>query len=817
MALVSSSVPTFLQMNRRRSLASPTSLHASGSSRSAVKEVDEEISPTITKNEQDDKVYVALAKEFKTGQENLIWVLRNTPRTKKIIILHVHVSSPIIPIMGAWFPANQLKPEEVKAYRQKEQDSMEKAVNAYLDGCLSVKEVQADKLVIEADDIGQGLLQLISKYRITNLVMGAAADKFYTKKMNEPKSRKALMLQQHADSSCKIWFVCNGNLICTREAGPYGSRTLEAPKYTPPRESEKNLKFSPQMHGQYFNFHSETCEESFKCRSLSVTSDSHEEAMLPGLVQDNPGYTSVPESKEGIVIDLWNRLSKSSRSSERSMRSVHDEVLSNKSSLRILKDEEMEGRSFILPLVRESKFKEDAGLNDELYKDLKHAVIEANNLSGEAYEQSQRRHKAERDLHEAATEAKPTEDLFFETKQRKEIEARVSQQNREIEKLRQQRDEMFEDLQKEHEKRVTVELQLADSKHTTKGGENKLSDAYYLLNSLKHENEELRRELDEAVQEAKQLRRKIEEKAATASTHGTEHFSEFSYSELEQATNKFDSALKIGEGGYGSVYKGVLHQKTVAIKMLNSQGIQGEKEFHKEVKVLSRLRHPNLVHLVGVCPQAWALVYDYLPNGSLEDRLTCKDDTPPLPWQVRVRIATEICSALRFLHSNQHFTVVHGDLKPANILLDANFASKLGDFGISRLVQSSNNSTALYRCTHAMGTFVYMDPEFLASGDLTPCSDVYSLGIIILRLLTGRSPFGINRAVQDAVARGCLKEMVDASAGDWPYAQAEQLAQLGLKCCEITRKSRPNAREALRVLETLTKAVSKGLPPLPSK
>lgn len=232
------------------------------------------------------------------------------------------------------------------------------------------------------------------------------------------------------------------------------------------------------------------------------------------------------------------------------------------------------------------------------------------------------------------------------------------------------------------------------------------------------------------------------------------------------------------------------------------------------MNVLGKLRHPNLVNLIGACPEAWALVYEFLPNGSLEDRLTCNDKTPPLTWQTRIRVAGEICSALNFLHSNKRLSVVHGDLKPANILLDANLVSKLGDFGICRLVQSSNTTT-LYRCTHAMGTFVYMDPEFLASGDITPLSDVYSFGIILLRLLTGRTPFGINRAVQQAFDKGCFSEILDASAGDWPLVEAEQLAHLGLRCCEITRRTRPDAGEALKVIEPLMASLS--LPQLPSR
>ena len=187
----------------------------------------------------------------------------------------------------------------------------------------------------------------------------------------------------------------------------------------------------------------------------------------------------------------------------------------------------------------------------------------------------------------------------------------------------------------------------------------------------------------------------------------------------------------------------------------------------------------------------------------------CKDNAPPLPWHVRTRISAEICSALIFLHSYKPHTVVHGDLKPANILLDSNFASKLGDFGICRLIVQSNTTNTLCKWTHPKGTFAYMDPEFLSTGELTPSSDVYSFGVIILRLLTGRPPLGIIKEVKEAMEGGRLHEILDVSAGDWPFIQAKQLAQLALRCCELERKNRPDiAREAWKVFEPMMKATS---------
>ena len=215
-----------------------------------------------------------------------------------------------------------------------------------------------------------------------------------------------------------------------------------------------------------------------------------------------------------------------------------------------------------------------------------------------------------------------------------------------------------------------------------------------------------------------------------------------------------------------------------------------------QVAVLSRVRHPNLVTLMGCCPEASGLVYEFLPNGSLEDRLACRNNTPPLTWQARTRIIGEVCSALVFLHSAEPSPAIHGDLKPANILLDANLVSKLGDLGASRLPTMTNP-----------GSTPYTDPEYLTTGELTARSDMYSLGIVVLRLVTGQPPLGITRKVEDALDKGEMETLVDRSAGEWPFSQAEKLMLLGLQCAEVSRRRRPERMSQVwRVVEPLAKA-----------
>lgn len=224
-----------------------------------------------------------------------------------------------------------------------------------------------------------------------------------------------------------------------------------------------------------------------------------------------------------------------------------------------------------------------------------------------------------------------------------------------------------------------------------------------------------------------------------------------------------------------------------------------------QVEVLSRVRHPNLVTLIGTCPESRSLVFEYLRNGSLEDCLACKNKKSPLRWQTRMQIASDVCSALIYLHSNEP-CIIHGNLKPSKVLIDANFGSKLSDFGFFHLIPQgeSTGNSALCNESNNDSASVYIDPEYLETGKLTPESDVYSFGIILLRLLTGRPVLRIKKDVICALEKRNFNSVLDSSAGDWPVAEAEQLAHLALRCCENNRLNRPDlVSEIWSVLEAL--------------
>ncbi|KAK1626509.1 hypothetical protein QYE76_000824 [Lolium multiflorum] len=212
----------------------------------------------------------------------------------------------------------------------------------------------------------------------------------------------------------------------------------------------------------------------------------------------------------------------------------------------------------------------------------------------------------------------------------------------------------------------------------------------------------------------------------------------FRYRDLASATYNFSDERKLGEGGFGSVYRGFLTEQNleVAIKRVSKGSKQGKKEYISEVRIISRLRHRNLVQLIGWCHAGGELllVYELMSNGSLDTHL--HDVGNILPWSVRYEVILGLGSALLYLHQEWEQCVLHRDIKPSNIMLDASFSTKLGDFGLARLV---NHGQGPYT-TCLAGTMGYMDPECMVTGRTSVESDIYSFGVVLLEIACGRRP-----------------------------------------------------------------------------
>ncbi|WJX77515.1 non-specific serine/threonine protein kinase [Trifolium repens] len=281
--------------------------------------------------------------------------------------------------------------------------------------------------------------------------------------------------------------------------------------------------------------------------------------------------------------------------------------------------------------------------------------------------------------------------------------------------------------------------------------------------------------------------------------------------ELEDATGGLCPENVLGEGGYGIVYHGVLTDGTkVAVKnLLNNKG-QAEKEFKVEVEAIGRVRHKNLVRLLGYCVEGAyrMLVYEYVDNGNLEQWLH-GDVGPvsPLTWEIRMNVILGTARGLAYLHEGLEPKVVHRDVKSSNILLDRQWNSKVSDFGLAKLLNSENS----YVTTRVMGTFGYVAPEYACTGMLTEKSDVYSFGILIMEIITGRSPVDYGRPqgevnliewLKTMVGNRKAEEVVDPKLPELPSSKALKRALLiALRCVDPDATKRPKMGHVIHMLE----------------
>nr|VDC91786.1 unnamed protein product [Brassica rapa] len=300
----------------------------------------------------------------------------------------------------------------------------------------------------------------------------------------------------------------------------------------------------------------------------------------------------------------------------------------------------------------------------------------------------------------------------------------------------------------------------------------------------------------------------------------------FSYLQLATATNNFSLDARIGQGGFGDVFKGELEidgqLKDVAVKMLGRSSIQGNKEFIVEVLMLSMLRNKNLVKLYGYCCEGdqRCLVYEYMPLGSVEDNIHyIRSAQEVLDLSTRMKIALGAAKGLAYLHNDSKPIVIYRDMKTANILLDHGFEPKLSDFGLAKIGPNEGMS---HVTTRVMGTLGYCAPEYAATGQLTLQSDIYSFGVVLLELITGRKPIGDSTmGAQRLLVRWALpyfrnlniRKIADPMLGIQgdPYLEeaVRRAVQLAYMCLRERAKARPTIREVVEALEVLVEYIAR--------
>ncbi|KAL8112583.1 putative serine/threonine-protein kinase PBL19 [Apium graveolens] len=299
----------------------------------------------------------------------------------------------------------------------------------------------------------------------------------------------------------------------------------------------------------------------------------------------------------------------------------------------------------------------------------------------------------------------------------------------------------------------------------------------------------------------------------------------FTFEELRDATKNFNRLLKIGEGGFGSVYKGCIRLVdgvgdpcVVAVKMLKQNGLQGHKEWLKEVHFLGIVDHPNLVKLLGYCSEDGEtgiqrlLVYEYMPHKSLEAHIFSRV-LPALPWPRRLQIMLGAAEGLAYLHNGLDVQVIYRDFKSSNVLLDAEFKPKLSDFGLAREGPTGNKS---HVSTAPVGTYGYAAPEYIDTGRVGKYCDVWSFGVVLYEILTGRRVMEKHRPHDERKLLEWVKRFPYDSkrfstiiepriSGHYSLDAARQMAKLADSCMLKNPKDRPTMNEVVETLKQIIK------------
>ncbi|KAL2318021.1 hypothetical protein Fmac_031897 [Flemingia macrophylla] len=281
----------------------------------------------------------------------------------------------------------------------------------------------------------------------------------------------------------------------------------------------------------------------------------------------------------------------------------------------------------------------------------------------------------------------------------------------------------------------------------------------------------------------------------------------FEYKELVDATNGFSDDRRLGHGASGQVYKGVLSYlgRVVAVKRISADFEDSERVFTNEVRIISRLIHKNLVQFIGWCHEEgeFLLVYEYMPNGSLDTHLFGNKRT--LEWHVRYKVALGVATGLRYLHEDAEQCVLHRDIKSANVLLDNDFNTKVGDFGVAKLVDPRLRTQR----TGVVGTYGYLAPEYVGGGRASRESDVYSYGVLALEIASGRRTYEegefhvslMNWVWELYVEEEILKAADEKLKGQFDANEMESLLVVGLWCTNPNDKERPKASQIIKVLQ----------------
>ncbi|XVF69841.1 hypothetical protein PTKIN_Ptkin11bG0113200 [Pterospermum kingtungense] len=684
---------------------------------------------------RDENVAVAIDKE-KGSQYALKWTVDHLmSRGQSLTLVHVKTKPSSIPTpTGNHVNISDVNDDVAKTFKQQLENQ--------------AKEIKCNEVVLEETDIAKALIDFVSSSTIEILVLGAPSKSGFVRRFRTPEV--TTNVSKGAPDYCTVYVIGKGKISSVRSA------SAAPPTKLPPRNQ------------------------------LQLQPDS------PSAASFNPRYRAAPDRPQypprNIYddVEIKSPFTRSGRSAIKYEPSIAESDISFVSSGRpSSSDRTYEHLEFGTPRLSVGSDYDNRSFGSSYSGNMSMEFSSSQyNCSSSSFESgrtslsSQNMDDVEAEMRRLKLELKQTMDMY-------------SAACKEALSAKQKANELhswkLQEEQRIGEARLAEEaaLSFAEKEKAKCKAAIEAAQAAQRIAEL-----EARKRMTVEMKASKDA---DEKKMATSSLRHDLRYRKYTIEEIEIATDLFSSSRKIGEGGYGPVYVGNLDHTQVAIKVLRPDAAQGQSQFHQEVQVLSCIRHPNMVLLLGACPEFGCLVYEYMANGSLEDRLFRRNNTPVIPWQVRFRIAAEITTSLLFLHQTKPEPLVHRDLKPANILLDRNYVSKISDVGLARLVPPSvADSVTQYRMTSTAGTFCYIDPEYQQTGMLGTKSDIYSLGILLLQILTAKPPMGLTHQVENAIEMGSFDKILDPAVPDWPLEEALIFAKLALKCSELRRKDRPD-------------------------
>lgn len=714
-----------------------------------------------SENEADDNLaslpslssVVAVAINGDSNSRHVVkWALEKIVPEGKVVFKLIHVRARITSVptpMGNFIPLSEARDDVAAAYIKEIEWQTSERLLPYKKLCTQ-KKVEVDVVVIESDDVANAIAEEVAKHGIHKLVIGASSRGLFTRKLKGLSSRISVCTPR----SCTVYAVSKGKLSSIR---PSDTETIESIK-------------------------GDSSETSFSTKSLSSYSSSSQTDCGSVASHSHFRSPSLPMQRFQALATINQTLLKTGTSSVKTNHYKCEslDIEERKDDMGSCPINPNTGRA--LSWGTSCKGFDASGLLTDNQSWVADQAPNSDVLPDYPSSETESQESIDFELEKLRIELRHVRGMYA-IAQSETIDA-----SRKLNNLSKRRSEEATKLKEINLKEETAKELARQEKERHEAAK---KEAAYVRECAEREAFQRRDAEMKADHDAKE-----KEKLENALFGPVQQYQKITWEEIVSATSSFSEDLKIGMGAYGSVYKCNLHHTTAAVKVLHSKENHKTKQFQQELEILSKIRHPHLLLLLGVCQDRGCLVYEYMENGSLEDRLLRKNGTPPIPWFERCRIAWEVASVLVFLHNSKPNAIIHRDLKPANILLDHNLVSKIGDVGISTMLHLDPFSVStIYKDTRPVGTLCYIDPEYQRTGLISPKSDVYAFGMVILQLLTAKPAMALTYVVETALSDGNLLEILDREAGNWPIEVAKELAELGLSCAEIRSKDRPDLKD----------------------